>query len=67
MTVITHQAMGMTQPVEPGNNGMEHVKKQQPIIVITEDRTAGIPTVTRYTAPGYSIHSGRDMNAGYNG
>ena len=44
MIVITHQAIGMAQPLESGNNEMEDVKKQQPIIIITEDRTAGIPT-----------------------
>jgi|WetSurSiteA1Bulk_404760.scaffolds.fasta_scaffold04934_4 hypothetical protein len=44
MIVILHQAIGMTEPVETANYGREDIKKEQPILVVTEDRTAGIPT-----------------------
>jgi hypothetical protein len=44
MIVIIHQAVGMAKPVEPGNNGNEDVKKEQPILVVPKDGTAGIPT-----------------------
>jgi hypothetical protein len=44
MIVIIHQAVGMAKPVEPGNNGNEDVKKEQPILVVTKDRAAGIPS-----------------------
>jgi hypothetical protein len=42
MIVIIHQAIGMAQPVVPGYYGSEDVKKEQPILVVTEDGTAGI-------------------------
>jgi hypothetical protein len=44
MIVIIHQAIGMAEPVEPRHSGSEDVEKQHPIIIITEDLTAGIPT-----------------------
>jgi hypothetical protein len=34
----------MAEPVEPEHNGSQNVKKQHPILIITEDRAAGIPT-----------------------
>jgi hypothetical protein len=49
VVVITHQAIGMSQPIQPFDDLLEHRQEQQPVINVFKDQLMGVASFIEAT------------------